>query len=207
MSAHVSATTKRQAVLLERLVTFCERCGSPDLPMRVDRVIGYGSFFRGKERPADVDLLVVVGARHPDFERFSAIVEKLEKEMPTDIPADRIRKFACAHSDPAIRASADLFCSWLSLTSTRDACSMRSCRGSMPSWQTRRSGAPPRSSTRYGLPSGPTCAATWHESGRPITGTSCSRRPSGSSGRPSDTSSRSRSLTESPSASARAGSG
>src|SRR5207253_10012124 len=115
-----AAMTKRQGVLLDRLVAFCQRCGSPDLPMKVVRVMGYGSFFRGKDRPADVDLRVVVGERHSDFERFVEIVdEKLERETPDDTPAERMRQFALAHPDPAIRRAADRFASWLTGTTDR----------------------------------------------------------------------------------------
>lgn len=53
--------TPRQKVLLERLKTLCDRASSGTLlPARVVSVWGYGSYFRSKERPRDVDLDIVI---------------------------------------------------------------------------------------------------------------------------------------------------
>lgn len=106
--------TKRQAVLLERLVTFCGRCGSPDLPMKVDCVIGYGSFFRGKPNPDDVDLIAMVSRRHPGFERFCDLVDKdLRTRRGEATPRDRMRRLARAHPDPEVQRLADVYAAWL----------------------------------------------------------------------------------------------
>src|SRR5260221_13044739 len=50
--------TSRQSALLDRLVTFCDRCGSPDLPVRVGRVLSCARFFRGMDRPAAATALL-----------------------------------------------------------------------------------------------------------------------------------------------------
>ena len=112
MAAKVSPLTKRQAVLLDRLVAFCERCSSLDLPLRVAKVIGYGSFFRGKDRPGDVDLFVVTGEDHPLFDRFRGIVKgRLGREGGPSTPAERMRSIA--EADPDVAESAEVFARWL----------------------------------------------------------------------------------------------
>lgn len=112
--------TKRQAVLLVWLVTFCARCGSPDLPMKVDRVIGYGSFFRGEPNPDDVDLLAMVGRLHHGFERFRDLVEKDQKQGRRDAaPDERMRRLARQHPDPEVRRLADVYATWLEGLSDR----------------------------------------------------------------------------------------
>src|SRR5437660_438244 len=106
--------TRRQSVLLDRLVTFCERCGSPDLPWRIERVLGYGSFFRGKGRPGDVDLVARVGARHPLFNKFrDLVVEKVRTGRAPEPPAERMDRIAASHPDPAVNGARALFVSWL----------------------------------------------------------------------------------------------
>ena len=106
--------TKRQAILLDRLVVFCERCGSPDLPLAVVRVLGYGSFFRGKERPGDIDLAVVTGGKHPLFDRFTEIVRNDLGDYRPDLAlAGRMKALAASHPDPAVADAADLFAGWL----------------------------------------------------------------------------------------------
>ena len=114
MASKASSPTRRQAVLLERLVTFCERCGSPDLPFRVLRVIGYGSFFRRKDRPGDVDLFVLTGENHPLYERFEGLVkDELSRGGEGLMPADRMRSIASGDPDPAVSQAAGMFAHWL----------------------------------------------------------------------------------------------
>jgi hypothetical protein len=106
--------TRRQSVLLDRLVTFCERCDSPDLPLRIDRVLGFGSFFRGKERPADVDLLATIGSQHPLFPTFRDLVgQEITKDEASLTPAERMELTAACHADPDVRRARPLFVSWL----------------------------------------------------------------------------------------------
>src|SRR5690242_17099404 len=106
--------TRRQAVLLDRLVTFCERCGSPDLPVRIGRVLGCGSFFRGKERPGDVNLIACVVGEHPLFGKFCDLVDgELRKDRTDQPPAERMGRISDSHADPAIKEARSLFVSWL----------------------------------------------------------------------------------------------
>jgi len=50
----------RRAVLIDRLDQLSQRLDDPDLPVTVDSVGIFGSFCRGKERPKDVDLVIVL---------------------------------------------------------------------------------------------------------------------------------------------------
>jgi hypothetical protein len=112
--ATIAALTKRQSVLLDRLVTFCERCDSRDLPIRILRVLGYGSFFRGKDRPGDVDLFLVTGENHPLFDRFVSIVKgKPHRRYQELVPAERMRSIAGKDADPMVAEAAGVFSSWL----------------------------------------------------------------------------------------------
>jgi hypothetical protein len=106
--------TSRQSVLLGRLVTFCERCGSPDLPLRIDRVYGYGSFFRGKERPGDVDLIATLGDQHPLFPKFRDLMGQYVIEAQGfRTPAARMDLYADVHEEPEVVRARPLFVSWL----------------------------------------------------------------------------------------------
>jgi hypothetical protein len=114
MNKKVPRISKRQSVLLDRLVAFCERCGSLDLPLRITRIYGYGSFFRRKDRPADVDLTVLCGERHPLFERFVKLVEDdLDESCPALPPNERMRRLADCHPEPEIQDASPMFSSWL----------------------------------------------------------------------------------------------
>jgi hypothetical protein len=114
MASKASSLTKRQAVLLDRLVTFCERCGSSGLPFQVLKVIGYGSFFRRKERPGDVDLFVITGENHALYERFEEMVKGgLVRRGKRLAPADRMRLIASSHPDSAVSEAAGMFSEWL----------------------------------------------------------------------------------------------
>ena len=53
-----SGFSKRQLVLLERLEKVCQRAAADDLPVRIEEVWGFGSFFRLKESPQDLDLAI-----------------------------------------------------------------------------------------------------------------------------------------------------
>jgi hypothetical protein len=113
MAEKASIVSKRQAVLLDRLATFCDRCGSPDLPVQVSEVIGYGSFFRGKESPNDIDAVVVAPEDHPLFEKFIAIVRDQISRMHVASPAEEMLRIAAEHPDPQVAGSARLFSDWL----------------------------------------------------------------------------------------------
>jgi|GEM_PF-5643849 len=113
MAEKAFPVSKRQTVLLDRLVAFCERCGSPDLPVRVSQVIGYGSFFRGKEAPNDIDAVVVAPEDHPLFEKFIGIVSDRIGRRHVASPAEEMRRIAAEHPDPEVAESASPFSDWL----------------------------------------------------------------------------------------------
>jgi len=113
MAEKASIVSKRQAVLLDRLTTFCDRCGSSDLPVQVSQVIGYGSFFRGKESLNDIDAVVVAPEDHPLFEKFIAIVRDQISKMHVASPAEEMLRIAAGHPDPEVARSVRLFSDWL----------------------------------------------------------------------------------------------
>ena len=57
--------TKRQSVLFERLVKLGELAVKDVLPVKVTSIKGFGSFFRGKPSPKDVDLAIAQDFRIP----------------------------------------------------------------------------------------------------------------------------------------------
>lgn len=92
--------SERQQILFERLVTLGEWATKGELPSQVLEIRGFGSFFRGKPRPSDVDLILRVQRPDhlPEFDRFITLVKsvrydwKLEKRFPTPQEAlDRLR--------------------------------------------------------------------------------------------------------------------
>ncbi len=72
--------TPRQMVLLERLKVLCDRASSGALlPAGVVSVWGYGSYFRNKERPRDVDLDIVIDRSGPGFELWRLLYDKFDE--------------------------------------------------------------------------------------------------------------------------------
>lgn len=71
--------TDRQQLLIERLVGLGELAASSELPLDLVEIRGFGSFFRGKPRPKDVDLIVRCHRRphRPDFARFLELLKKI----------------------------------------------------------------------------------------------------------------------------------
>ena len=83
--------TDRQQLLFDRLVTLGDWATNGELPLRVLEIRGFGSFFRGKPRPSDVDLILRVQRPDhlPEFDRFIKVLNainydwKLAKRFPT----------------------------------------------------------------------------------------------------------------------------
>lgn len=71
--------TDRQELLIERLVGLGLLAESGELPLDLVEIRGFGSFFRGKPRPKDVDLVVRCHRRphRPDFARFLELLKKI----------------------------------------------------------------------------------------------------------------------------------
>lgn len=69
----------RQATLLKRLELVCERVATKPLPVFVEEVWGFGSLFRAKERPGDLDLLMKYSDRNPLYDLFRALMDKALK--------------------------------------------------------------------------------------------------------------------------------
>lgn len=77
-----SPRTDRQQVLFDRLVTLGEWATSGELPLKVLEITGFGSFFRGKPRPHDVDLILRVQRPDhlPEFDRFVALIYSIRND-------------------------------------------------------------------------------------------------------------------------------
>lgn len=70
--------SKRQQVLIERLVRFGTAVQERRLPLKVCEVLGFGSFFRGKPNAKDVDLVIRhTGLENQQFTDFHAYVEEI----------------------------------------------------------------------------------------------------------------------------------
>ena len=71
--------TDRQKILFERLVTLGDWATSGELPLAVFEIIGFGSFFRGKPRPQDVDLIIRTDSQHQpaEFDKLVGILESI----------------------------------------------------------------------------------------------------------------------------------
>ena len=78
----LSGLTDRQELLIERLSALADMASARSLPMDVVEIVGFGSFFRGKPRPKDMDLFIRCVARpvRPDFERFAGLLKTIRKE-------------------------------------------------------------------------------------------------------------------------------
>jgi len=74
--------TARQSLLLSRLVNLAELALDRRLPIDVLEILGFGSFFRGKARPKDVDLVIrcTRGPGHK-FVPFSTILRHLCSDL------------------------------------------------------------------------------------------------------------------------------
>ncbi len=69
--------TKRQKTLLDRLVTLGTWVADGRLPVQVTEVYGFGSFFRGKTQPRDVDLVLRRSSEDTgDFQLFSKLLDE-----------------------------------------------------------------------------------------------------------------------------------
>lgn len=78
MAHTMQSFTKRQRVLLDRLVTFGQWLSEKRLPVSVLEAYGFGSFFRGKGRPHDVDILLRRSTEDTDdFRLFSKLLDKV----------------------------------------------------------------------------------------------------------------------------------
>lgn len=66
----------RQTTLLKRLKVVCERAETLILPVFIEEIWGFGSLFRAKERPGDLDLLVKFSGHNPKHDLFRNLMDK-----------------------------------------------------------------------------------------------------------------------------------
>lgn len=101
--------TPRQKVLLERLKTLCDRASSDTLlPARAVSVWGYGSYFRSKERPRDVDLDIVIDRSGPGFDLWRLLYDNFDEAAHGyDDPKVGIKRYFSRlyEGEPGVRKS------------------------------------------------------------------------------------------------------
>ena len=75
--------TDRQQILFDRLVTLGEWVMDGELPLTIFEITGFGSFFRGKPRPRDVDLIVRIqhSERLPEFDKFVEVLKSFRNDL------------------------------------------------------------------------------------------------------------------------------
>lgn len=76
VSAAIMAVSRR-TLLRTRLIEFSKAAERGELPFDVLQILGFGSFFRGKESPKDVDLVLRVDRNSARFICFRDLIEKL----------------------------------------------------------------------------------------------------------------------------------
>jgi len=115
----------RQNLLIERLVELGRMASDHELPFDVVEILGFGSFFRGKDRPKDVDLFLRCERQplRPDFERFIALLRKVrydpEFQGAYETPKDAMRVLYERTDAPRLPGFNDgeleqqRFCGWL----------------------------------------------------------------------------------------------
>lgn len=114
----------RQRALLARLETLAARAHKQTLPVEVLEIIGYGSFFRGKSSPKDVDLIFrCTRGLCPGFAKFRELLRHIcsdvqyqhDFERPSDAIASEHESRHCdtsADRAPLAEEKA-LFAKWL----------------------------------------------------------------------------------------------
>lgn len=71
--------SKRQKLLYDRLLTLGKWARTDELPITIVEIVGFGSFFRGKEEPKDVDLILYceTQSRRSDVAHFFRLLHKV----------------------------------------------------------------------------------------------------------------------------------
>ena len=105
--------TTRQRLLMKRLVRLGDMANDNELPVRPTEIRGFGSFFRGKPRPHDVDLLIKEDFRtkKPEFECLIKVLKRInydwDLENQFQTPRDAIAELVSTQ-DLRISEIADL---------------------------------------------------------------------------------------------------
>lgn len=82
--------SSRQKLLMSRLAALGQQALDRQLPVEVTEILGFGSFFRGKQRPKDVDLLIRYARDHGRaFGAFRAILEHVAQDVSNQYDFDR----------------------------------------------------------------------------------------------------------------------
>lgn len=136
-----STLTKRQRVLLDRLLGLGNWLSEERLPLQVTEVYGFGSFFRGKPNPRDVDLVFRRADDTAEFRLFSKLLHKATyDEGPRKFPTPQAALLSvvdrrCSGCLPGMDDTKRLRClfgQWISGYSWAMLCARLSRYGSLP---------------------------------------------------------------------------
>lgn len=105
----------RQKQLKQRLEIFCNRIQREQFPLFIKEVWGFGSFFRLKDKPRDIDLVLKSSGINPIYKRFEDIFKKsLSKTSEYNLPKDAFldtAKLELTKKD--FEEHSSLFVSWI----------------------------------------------------------------------------------------------
>lgn len=117
--------SERQAELATRLETLCQRAAASWAPIRVKEVWAYGSFIRGKDRPADLDIAITYSGHHDlwdDFRVKMNQVVSIHEKSPSEYPSPSIALEAFTSKSGGDGGSWEVFSRWAKCFSWNMAC-------------------------------------------------------------------------------------
>jgi hypothetical protein len=116
----ITKLSKRQKLLIRKLHVLGNRAKEEILPVKIYEIVGFGSFFRLKERPGDVDLLIKYSNINSIYDLFKQIMDnvvELYKEDPEkfSMPIDALANYINVHRNslPFLSEYVNVFCSWI----------------------------------------------------------------------------------------------
>lgn len=84
--------TKRQRVLFGRLETMIDRVSAGPLPLVIREIWGFGSFFRQKASPRDLDLQVLYAGCTPEYAIFDRVMARLLQLRTAETPIETLHQ-------------------------------------------------------------------------------------------------------------------
>ena len=106
--------TKRQKTLYDRLITLGEWANTGELPCHPLEILGFGSFFRGKRNPNDIDLIFRIPKEHlPEFDEFVQLLREIRNDWDlkgrNDKPHDALIELRINEDQRVANFSDDVF--------------------------------------------------------------------------------------------------
>lgn len=109
--------SKRQQLLINRLQNL-EKSLQEELPVMITDIIGFGSFFRGKKNPKDVDLTVRYSNINPIYTVFKDKIKEIEYLYNNGVKFNSFKEafiyiFNRKENFHLDKQFLDIFCNWL----------------------------------------------------------------------------------------------